>query len=110
LADQSWIISTLTGGEALISNFARSGLRRPAILMRVNSFQLIMDMIETTDWVTFLPIEIVNQFYPNRFAPLSHSGFEFKSAILILNSPDLEMSLSARALMSQVKAFLQTIR
>jgi DNA-binding transcriptional LysR family regulator len=109
LADQRWVLSTLTGGEALISNFGRSGLKRPMIITRVNSFQVIMTLVEENDWVTFLPSEIVNRYYPNRFARLYNREFEFHTAVMLLMSQDLEMPMPARALMNQIGAFLETI-
>lgn len=110
LAQQRWALSTLTGGEALSRAFANSGLRRPMIALRVNVFDVIMTLVEATDWVTFLPSQIVTRYHSQRFAPLYNSEFKFHTNIALIKSDDLELSAPARALMNRIGAFLRSIK
>ena len=110
LSEQRWALSTLTGGEALTRSFAKSGLRRPMIALRVNVFDFIMTLVEATDWVTFLPSQIVKRYHPQRFAPLYNSEFEFHTNISLIKSDDLELSAPARALMTRIGTFLASIK
>jgi LysR family hydrogen peroxide-inducible transcriptional activator len=103
LAGQTWVLSTRTAGQAVISACAKVGLKGPSIVARVNSFESLRGLIETTDWVTILPSEIVSRYYSDSFARLYSEEFQFRSNLVVLHARDLEMTLPARTLIDSIR-------
>jgi DNA-binding transcriptional LysR family regulator len=102
LARQTWVLSTRTAGQAVISACAKVGLKGPSIVARVNSFESLRGLVETTDWVTILPSEIVARYYSDSFARLYSEDFQFRTNLVVLHAQDLELTLPARTLIDSM--------
>lgn len=98
LSAQRWVLSTRVASNTLAATFARVGLKRPKIAARTNSFDAIRGLIESTDWLTLLPVEIVARHYRKSFAKLASDDLRFSANVLLLQSRDAEFTLPARAL------------
>jgi len=109
LSEYKWVMSTKYGADNIPSLFGRAGVKRPIILMRANSFDMVMTLLEEQDLLTVLPSEIVSRFYPNRFVCVPHKDLRFPTEINLLSSTDLELSPPARLLMNAIGEFLTKI-
>jgi DNA-binding transcriptional LysR family regulator len=103
LARQTWVLSTRTAGQAFISACAKVGLKGPSIVARVNSFESLRGLVETSDWVTILPSEIVGRYYGDSFARLYSEEFQFRINLVVLHARDLEMTLPPRTLIGAIR-------
>jgi len=106
LAAQRWVLSTRVAHTALVAACTKVGLKRPTIAARTNSFDAIKGLIESTDWVTFLPTEIVTRHYRETFAKLPNDDLKFRTNVLLVHSRDVELTLPCRTLIDQVREAL----
>lgn len=107
LARQRWVLSTRTAGQAVIAACAKVGLKGPSIVARVNPFEPLRGLVESTDWVTILPSEIVDRHFSDSFVRLYCDEFQFRTNLIVLHARDLEMTLPAR---SQIEAVCEVLR
>lgn len=103
LARQRWVLSTRMAWHAVIEACADVGLKSPTVVARVNSFESLRGLIETTDWVTILPSEIVCRYYSDEFVRLNSDEFVFRTNLLVLHARDMKMTLPARSLIQSIK-------
>lgn len=109
LSEYRWIMSTMTVEDTIPSLFHRAGVKRPIVLTRANSFDLIMTLLQEHDFVTILPSEIVSRYYANRFVKLPIKNIEFHSNLYLVSSRDREISSSSRLVMEMISSFLISI-
>ena len=109
LADYKWVMSTMIAELSFPTLFTRAGVKRPTILTRVNSFDLLMTLVEAADVVTILPTEIIQRFHAQRFVRLANKDIEFHPNVSLLRSRDREISRPAILLMDEIGRFLRGI-
>lgn len=103
LARQSWVLSTRMAWQSVIEACANVGLKGPAVVARVNSFDSLRGLVDNTDWLTILPSEIVRRYYNDGFVRLDSDEFVFRTNLLVLHARDLKMTLPARNLLQAIK-------
>lgn len=109
LVQYPWVMSTLTDGRAILSRFKDSGLQPPNILGRANSFNFIVALVGDGDFITILPNEIVRAYHSDSLVRLRCDNFNFKAAVDIIYSKDLEMTKPARHLKSSIESFVRSL-
>jgi DNA-binding transcriptional LysR family regulator len=81
-------------------------MERPAIVARINSFEAIRGLVETTDYITILPNEIVRRFCGDALAELASDEFRFQTNVVIVHARDLEITVPVQSLIDLVAARL----
>jgi DNA-binding transcriptional LysR family regulator len=104
LARQNWVLSTRLSSQAVIAACANVGLNGPAVVARVNSFELLRGLIQNTEWLTILPSEIIDRYYGADFVRFHSDTFVFRTNLLIIHARDLKMTSPAGALIQTIKA------
>lgn len=103
-----WVMSTHTDGRAIMSRFKELGLTAPTIASRVNSFNFIVALVSDSDFITILPREIVKAYHNDSLTKLDIDGFNFKAAVDIIYSKDLELTRPSRQLKKQIESFVRS--
>lgn len=103
LARQRWVLSTRMPWQAFMGACDNLGLKGPAVVARVNSFESLQGLIQATDWLTILPSEIVDRYYHDGFVRFHSDTFVFRTSLLVIHARDLKATSAAGSLVQIIK-------
>ncbi len=109
LAEYQWVISTLTEGQGIADIFTNAGVQCPNIISRANSFDFIVALVEAQDFITILPVQIVDNYHRETLTQLSNADIQFHPSAFIICSNQFAMPEPAKGLKARMQTFMSSL-
>ena len=110
LAKFPWVISTLTGGQGITGFFKEAGITPPDIITRVNNVDFIVDMVETQNLLTILPMGVIDRYHGTSLVQLPNADIQFHPEAMVLKSSEFVLTEPARQLKHRIEQLMGSLQ